>query len=84
LQVSRVRAKAQLKGTGQLLRAAFKGVVLAALQFCNAFGIDVKTYGAALSTELNGQWQAHIAQPNDGDGFLVVGVHTRWIHELKN
>ena len=73
-QVGWVGAVTQLAGFSKLLRAAFQRVVLARLQFVDAGWVDVKTKGVAVFTKFNGEGEADVAQPDDGDGF-VLEIH---------
>jgi hypothetical protein len=74
LQVLQVGAVAQLPCGLQVFGAAFQRVVFAGLQLVDARLVDVKTDGGAVFAKLYCEWQAHIAQADDGDGF-VLQVH---------
>jgi hypothetical protein len=62
--------KENLRGSFQIFWCAFQGVVLAALHLFNALGVDVKANGGALFAKLHGEWQADLAEADDGDVFI--------------
>ena len=67
-----------MDGAFQLLRAAFKCMVLMRLQFGNAGLVDVKAYSFTPFSKFNGQRESDVSKADDGNGFVV------FCHLIKN
>ena len=68
LQILLLVAIAQVVRRLQLFCTAFQGVVAPRLQLGNPCLIDVEAEDGTTFSELDGQWQADVAQADDGDG----------------